>query len=421
MTSPLVRLRRRLTFWYVGVFTLILLVFGATTYSIVVHQVSRALDRSLTATVNATASFLQRRDPKLEPVPFPLIAPGRRVWVLREDLTETGFSSSPVEPWVEAAAKRALERGRARAGGETPDDHVFRLRARTVSLPGGERVAVVAAANLLEIEDQYRAVVVGFVLSALMALGLVAVGGWRLARRSLDPMEQAMNEMRRFMADAAHELRTPLAVLRGHADVALQKPREPDEYVEVLGDVSREATRLADIVERMLLLARADTGDWPTVSESFFMDDVVLDVSNAGRALGASRGVRIAVEYLDEAPVRGDPALLRQLLMALVDNAVKFSPDRATVRVSIVRDEGACAVVVEDDGPGIPEEALPHVFERFFRVDEARPRQPGAGLGLAIAQWIAKLHGGTVTLQGGSAGGLRATVTLPLEEVDQGV
>lgn len=415
MTSPLARLRRRLTAWYVGVFALILLGFGGVAYSIVVHQVSRALDRSLLATLDATDSLLQHRDSQPEPAPFPIVSPGRRVWVLNEDLSETGFSSSPLEPWVVDAAKRAFTRGRARARGETNDEQMFRMRARTVGLPDGRRVAVVAAASTLEVEDRYRSVLIGFAITALGSLALVAVGGWRLARRSLDPMEQTMAEMRRFMADAAHELRTPLAVLRSHADVALQSPRQATEYTEVLGHVSLESARLADIVERMLLLARADTGDWPTASESLFMDDIVLDVSNAGRALGAARGVHIEVGELDEAPVRGDPSLLRQLLMALVDNAVKFSPDNGRVNVSVVSEGESCTVTVEDDGAGIPQEAFPHVFERFYRVDEARPRQPGAGLGLSIAQWIAQLHGGKVTLQPRRSGGIRATILLPLE------
>ena len=415
MTSPLTRLRRRLTAWYVGVFALILLGFGVVTYVVVVRQVARAVDQSLMETVDATIVFLQQRDTTLVPVRFPVISPGRRVWVLGENLEDTGFSSAPLAPWVKTAASRVFAEGETRAGGETPDDLIYRMRGRSVTLRGGRRVAVVASADLVEIEDQYRAVMVGFGLAGAAALVLVSLGGWRLARRSLDPMERALSEMRRFMADAAHELRTPLAVVKGHADVALQNPRDPVEYREVLGRVSDEASRLAEIVERMLLLARADTGDWPTVTESFFLDDVLLDVSNAGRALGAARGVRIEVGSVDEAPVRGDPALVRQLVMALVDNAVKYSPDGAVVRVSLVQGEGTCTVAVEDDGPGIPAEALPHVFERFYRADDARPRQAGAGLGLAIARWIAELHGGKISLSARSPGGTRATVTLPLE------
>jgi signal transduction histidine kinase len=414
VTSPVVRLRRRLTFWYVGVFALILVAFGALVYGIVVHQVGRALDLSLVATVDATIDRLESGGL----APTPLLVPGRRVWVLTEDLAEAGYASTPVTPGVITAARRAFSQGAASVGGETPDDLIFRLRARAVTLPGGRRVAVVAAASLVEIEDQYRSVFVGFAVAVLVALGLVAIGGWRLARRSLDPVDRAMSEMRRFMADAAHELRTPLAVLRGHADVALQSPRERDDYADTLRRVSREAARLADIVERMLLLARADAGDWPTATEALFLDDVVLDVGNAGRALGAARGVRIEVGDLDEAPVRGDPALLRQLLMALVDNAVKFSPDGGTVRLSLVRENGGCTTTVDDDGPGIPADALPHVFERFYRVDLARSRQPGAGLGLAIARWIADLHGGEVTLRARAVGGTRALVTLPVESSD---
>lgn len=415
MKSPLSRLRRRLTLWYVGVFAFILLAFGAVTYGIVVHQVAGALDRSLVATVDATVALLRREASASPATPVPLMSPGRRVWVLNEDLTQTGYSSTPTEPWVLEAGREALAAGYARAGGETPDDRIFRLRARAVTLPDGRRLVVVAAAVLVEIEDQYPSVFLGFAAAGLLSLGLVALGGWRLARRSLDPVDRAMSEMRRFTADAAHELRTPLAVLRGHADVTRQKSRTEEEYEVALDAISREAARLGDIVERMLLLARADAGDWPTVKESLFLDDVVLDVANAGRALGATRSVRLEVDDLDEAPVRGDPALLRQLLMALVDNAVKFSPDGGTVRLALVREGAACRVSVDDEGPGIPGTALPHVFERFYRVDAARPRQQGAGLGLSIASWIAQLHGAQVTLQPGSDGGTSAVLTIPLE------
>jgi signal transduction histidine kinase len=417
VTSPLLRLRRRLTLWYVGVFALILLAFGAVTYTIVVHQVTGALDRSLVATIDATAGLL-RREPPAQPTPPPVLSPGRRVWVLNEDLTQTGYTSTPIEPWVLDAARTALVDGEARVGGETPDDRIFRLRARAVSLPDGRRLVVVAAAVQVEIEDQYPSVFLGFSVGALLSLCLVALGGWRLARRSLDPVDRAMTEMRRFTADAAHELRTPLAVLRGHADVARQRKRTEGEYDEVLHSISREAARLGDIVERMLLLARADAGDWPTTKESLFLDDVVLDVGNSGRALGAARGVHLEVDDLDEAPVKGDPALLRQLLMAIVDNAVKFSPDGGTVRLGLVRDGDVGRVTVDDEGPGIPETALPHVFERFFRADPARTRQQGAGLGLSIAEWIAQLHGAALSLEPRPGGGTRALVTIPLEGSD---
>ena len=309
-------------------------------------------------------------------------------------------------------------RRHGKGGGETPHDRIFRLRARAVTLPDGRRLVVVSAAVLVEIEDQYPSVFVGFAAAALLSLCLVALGGWRLARRSLDPVDRAMNEMRRFTADAAHELRTPLAVVRGHADVARQRKRTEGEYDEVLSAISREAARLGDIVERMLLLARADAGDWPTAKESLFLDDVVLDVGNAGRALGAARGVRIEVGDLDEAPVKGDPALLRQMLMAIVDNAVKFSPDAGTVRLALRRDGAVCRISVDDEGPGIPEDALPHVFERFFRADAARTRQQGAGLGLSIASWIAQLHGAELSVERRPEGGTRAMVTIPLGGFD---
>ena len=228
-------------------------------------------------------------------------------------------------------------------------------------------------------------------------------------------MQATFGRMRRFMADAAHELRTPVAVVRARAEVALQRPREPADYVVALEGIAGEARRLGNIVGDLLTLARADAGEWPRARVRFFLDDVVLDAATAARTLAAVKGVRVDVDALEEAPVVGDAALMRQLVMILLDNAVKFTPGGGDVRVAVERRDDVAALVVEDSGPGIPADVLPHVFERFFRGDEARTRTRGAGLGLSIARWIATSHGGELTIASPGRG-TRATLVLPISD-----
>lgn len=411
MTDPTAKLRRTLTFWYVGVFALILGGFGATVYGVIAWQIAANLDRSLAATVEAAGRLVAEGQGDAG-VLIGQLSPGRRVRVLWEG--ESGASSAPDEAWVTEALRRALTDGSVRVRHESDDDRTWHLMGRTLDSGTGRRVAVVAWSPAVEIEDAYPGLVAALLLAGLASLGLVAVGGWRLARRSLLPVEGAFAEMRRFMADAAHELRTPLTVVRGHADVSLQRERPAEEYRAALRDIAREAGRMGDIVEQLLLLARADAGDLPMASEGLFLDDLLLDVAHAGGALGAGRGVRVDVGDVAEAPVQGDPTLLRQLLLALVDNAVKYSPDGGVVRLSLETVDDAVRVHVDDRGPGMPPEIRARAFERFFRGDPARRRQSGAGLGLSIAARFAGLHGGRLTLGVGPESGTRATLALPL-------
>jgi signal transduction histidine kinase len=244
----------------------------------------------------------------------------------------------------------------------------------------------------------------------------VAAGGWFLVRKSTAPVERTIEYMRRFMADAAHELRTPLTVLRNRAEIALQQPRAPHDYVAALRGVESESQRLGRIVDDLLTLARADTGERPIARERVFLDDIALDAAGAAQSMASARGVALDVEEFDEAPVQGDAALLRQLVMILLDNAIKFTPGGGRVVVRVGAPNRRASLVVEDTGIGIPPEALPHVFERFYRADPARSRggahdAAGAGLGLSIARWVADVHGAEIVLEPRTPAGTRATVT----------
>lgn len=240
----------------------------------------------------------------------------------------------------------------------------------------------------------------------------------------LSRVNHAFEQQRRFMADASHELRTPVSIMRAEAEVALSaEARSPAEYRESLAVVGDTAARLSTVVSELFLLARADAGQQPLRLETLYLDELVSECSRAVRALASASGVTIRLLGTVDAPYVGDDELLRRLLTNLLDNAVKYSGLGSTVFVSLSDNGDAYRISVRDTGPGIPDDVQPHLFERFFRADVARSRAArgtgssggGAGLGLAIAQWVAHAHGGRVTLASATSCGTEFVVCLPHE------
>jgi signal transduction histidine kinase len=246
----------------------------------------------------------------------------------------------------------------------------------------------------------------------IVAVILVGLGGAILSRQSTAPIEGAFDQMRRFMGDAAHELKTPIAVLRARTDVALQRKRTNEEYEDVLNGVSHEAERLGNLVDNMLLLARIDAGQWPVNMAQVKLGDIVADAASSARALGENKNVAVEVANLPQASLSADPTLLRQLFMILLENAVKFTPEGGRVTIGTDGNGRRSSVIITDTGAGIPPNALPHVFERFFRADPARSRG-GAGLGLSIARWIVDTHKGRIDVTSTEGQGTTVRVTLP--------
>lgn len=414
-------LRIRLTAWYIGVFAILLLAFVGALFWVIADEASGQLDRSLRKAADAIVAAAEIRVREGAPGPGQVDAldelyiPDRALYLFSADgrLLHPDTASS----WVVRMARMAADSGAWHGEVDLPDEHSERFYAAPVALSSGERRVVVAAGEVLEIDHQYPGLLAAFAAAAAAALILAGAGGWMLAVRSTRPVDAAFNRMRQFTADAAHELRTPVAVLKGHAEVALRRDRDTADYVDTLRSIRAEAERLGGILDNVLTLATAEAGAWPERRESVFMDDILLDAASAARVLARDRHVRIDVEALDELPVRADPGLLRQLFMILLDNAIKFTPRSGGIRVRAVREGRQGRIAIEDDGPGIPDAAIEHVFERFYRGDPARGRGTGAGLGLPIARWIARSHEGSVELERAASGGTIATVTLPLQDL----
>ena len=351
---------------------------------------------------------------------------------------------------------------------EKDEDDRHRLALRRIIIPSHNAKYIVVAGSSLEPTDEelesLREILAYVVPIALMLAG---IGGWFLARQSLSPLaamvdrarkmsaenlsgrlpvanprdelgrlaetfndllsrleasitaqRQLMGAQRQFMADASHELRTPVATTRTAANVALQQShREELDYRDTLAIIEQQAARLSRIVDDMFTLARADAGTYPLRLMPMYLDEVVEDVVKAARVLASTRDVSIDAATSPSAVFTGDEELIRRLIVNLLDNAIRYTPAGSTVRVDLDQAPVGCALSISDHGPGIPVDVQPHIFERFYRADAARTRREGAdggaGLGLALARWIAEAHGGHLTLARSSEAGTTFTALLP--------
>jgi heavy metal sensor kinase len=339
------------------------------------------------------------------------------------------------------------------------DDDRHRLAMRRVSIAPVDARYIVVVGNSLEPTDE-ELESLREILAYVVPIALVLAGacGWFLARQSLAPvaamaerarkigvedlsarlpvmnrrdelgglaetfndllqrLEASLLQQRQFMADASHELRTPVATSRTAAAVALQQPhRDEQEYRDTLEIVEQQTTRLSRIVEDMFTLARADAGSYPIRRTLMYLDEVVEEVVRASRVIADTKQVSIELASIQSATFTADEDLLRRMVANLVDNAVRHAPAGSTVFVAVEQRQEQYTISVTDGGSGIVPEIQPYIFERFYRGDQARTATDGgAGLGLALARWIARVHGGDVSLVASSPGATTFMAVIPI-------
>lgn len=246
------------------------------------------------------------------------------------------------------------------------------------------------------------------------AVLLSAIAGYLFSGRTLEAEERAFDRLKKFTADASHELRIPLTALRGNLEVALRKERLVGEYKETIQKALEEAEHLSELTQDLLLLSQTDAGQIALRREKVALKDFLLDVYSQAQGLAASNQIRLSLNPLGDGEVMLDSERIRQLLLNLIDNAVTYNRPSGEVRMGGKIVDRNVRFTVEDTGIGIGKKDLEKIFDRFYRVDKSRSRElGGAGLGLSIVRWIAEAHGGDVEVKSEVGKGTVFTVTIP--------
>jgi signal transduction histidine kinase len=231
-------------------------------------------------------------------------------------------------------------------------------------------------------------------------------------------LERAFKRVTQFTADASHELRTPIALMRTRTEVALRKQRSEAEYRETLLRINQELERTSALIENLMTLARADAGSEALQVAPTNLNELLLEISETARLLAEGKSIQYD-QRLPETPlsVTGNAQSLRRLFLILIDNAVKYTPHGGRISVVLDTSDGSAVTQIRDTGVGISAEDLPHIFERFYRADESRSRESGGtGLGLSIAQWIAEAHQGKISVVSKVGEGSVFRVQIPFSE-----
>ena len=335
---------------------------------------------------------------------------------------QTLLSSSNVDPQGLAptnALGKALDDGAAFVSTESSEGEALRVYVLAAQTEDGQDILAEIGRST---EPEHSALgQLRLVLLAVFGGSVIPAGfaGFFLSGRALRPIKTAMDSQRAFIADASHELRTPVAVVRTNAELLKShiRPQEnkPDRDAVALEDILSESDRLGRMVDQMLTLAEADAGERGLSLSDVALNEVAEEATRSITALAQARGVTVDAQLDGIVELPGDRSRLRELLMILLDNAVKYTGAGGRVRLAVGQAHKKATIVVSDSGQGIPAEAVPHLFDRFYRVDKARSRESGGtGLGLAIARHIVDTHGGTINIESTEGEGTKVTVELPV-------
>jgi heavy metal sensor kinase len=239
----------------------------------------------------------------------------------------------------------------------------------------------------------------------------------------LDRLEKSFRRIRQFSGDASHELRTPLTILRGETEVALRWAKTPEEFRDMLRSNMEEIDRMERIIESLLTLAKSEVGELTLEMKQLSLSDLIQELYLQSRILCETKNieVQLLLEVDEEVRIRGDELRLRQMFLNLISNAIKYTPENGHLEIVLAQENDFARVDIIDSGIGIAPEHLPHIFDRFYRVDKARNRMDGGtGLGLSIVKWIAEAHGGSIKVTSDADSGSAFSVRLPIAGPEEG-
>ena len=444
----------RLTIRYLAVIMVLLLAFGTTAYFLLSRNLYQALDDSLKQRVSSISASIEFDDGTVKYSG----APGELTSVYGAGgqlLSKYG----PIESLqgISDMVSRALLGRDSFKTSRTADGQGVRLYAAPDDLTTNTRVAIVVGDLIGDIQDELAAFRLVLAYSTLAVLFLAALGGFVMAGRVLKPIEKitstareiggsalnrrilvnaddelgrlasTLNDMigrieaaferqKQFTADASHELRTPLSIIQAESTLALEKDRPAEEYRKSLELVSLEVRYMSAIIEKLLLLARSDSGqhilqDVEPLDLRTLLDDIEPDM----RLLAEEKGLVFSLEMPVDVFVMGDRVKLRQLFINLIQNAITYTGRGGAVEVRLSKHKKKAEVVVADTGIGISEANLDKIFQRFYRIDKSRSRAAGGtGLGLSISKHIAEAHGGSIEVTSELGKGSQFRVTIPV-------
>jgi signal transduction histidine kinase len=412
------RIYQRLSMAYVGILGLILILCGTIVVVIFSHQATAQQDELLRLKAEAeTSSALNSTE--THAIVWATAEPDIAVVAIPPDssveanVLDTASSGSSLGlPLGELAQQAGQEETMVAATVDGPDGPV-----RVVSMPlfdSGELRAIIQAAQLRQVvwETVDRLVLV-LVSVGLVALLLAGVGGRFISRRAMRPVRGAFHRQRAFVADASHELKTPLTLIKLDAELVARESTSPRTR-KVVEDQLSEINRMNALVSNLLVLARLDVDKLAVSRETFDLAKIIAETAERFILRAAEEEILLDIEVPCELPALGDPRQTGQILAALLDNAMRFTPSGGRVTLAGRSDDGRVEARVTDTGPGISSEHLTHIFERFYRADTARRRSSGGtGLGLAISRDLARAQGGEVVASNTKNGGASFTLSLP--------
>lgn len=459
-------LRVRLTLWYGTALAVVLVVFGLILYGVLARVLKEQIDRSLEETAAVARRSLEEHRfgpfllfedlsqdfPELATLDkfFQIFGPTGQITIQSPNIQSREIPLSPVALDAALAGRTTFES--AKFYGEPS------IRVISVPIMHGDRLVNIirVGTSLQPLDETLHRLLIILLVTMPLALMASIGGGWFLAGRALRPvgaitqaaqriadgdltqrlmvpktsdeigrlatmfnamigkLEASFKQVRQFTSDASHELRTPLTVLKGEAELALRRPRSVDDYRSVLESGLEEIDRMSRIVDELLFLSRADLGEVKMECQPVQLDLLLEDLKRQAEVLGHERDIKIITKSIEPATVMGDDMRLRELLLNLLDNAIKYSHAGTQVELSLIRHEQTVRIIISDQGIGMSIEEQTRVFNRFYRTDAARAHtKKGTGLGLAICKWIVEAHHGSIQVQSEPTKGSSFTVLLP--------
>ncbi len=460
-------LRVRLTLWYGSALAMVLITFSVVLYVLTARNLRDDVDQSLEETATAAVRSLQERgflpliDEEELLSQFPELARIDKFFQIFSPSGTITIRSPNIRQHEVPLSRTALE---ATFNGQTilesakyPHEPPLRLISVPIIHRGNLLYIVQVGTSMESIEDTLRRFLILLIVAMPIALAVSLAAGWFLAGRALRPvdaitlaaqriaagdlsqrltmptapdeigrlagtfnnmigrLDTSFRQIRQFTSDASHELRTPLTVMKGETELVLRRPRALEDYQAVLESNLEEIDRMTRIVEELLFLSRADMGEVKMESKPVLLETLVEDIHRQAPLLGQDRNIEVVLGTVMPALVQGDELRLRELLLNLVENAIKYSHPGGKVEIGLVTVGQEAILSVTDQGIGIGPEDQTKIFNRFFRTDGARNHtKKGTGLGLAICAWIVEFHKGRISVKSGVGQGSTFTVTLPL-------